>query len=217
MTQLSRLAAVFVASFAVAFSGAMMPGPLLTAAIAESSRRGFIAGPLLIFGHAILEAVLLAALLLGFSSVLGRNDAFIVISLLGGGILLWMAIGMFRSLPGLKLSFEPSGGTHNRLILTGIVMSVSNPYWIIWWATLGLGICIQSRQFGLPGVGAFFIGHISADFIWYSAVAYAVGKGRKFLSDRVYRWLVGSLAAAMAAFAVFFIVSGLKKAGMVIR
>jgi threonine/homoserine/homoserine lactone efflux protein len=217
MTNCLSLFAVFAASFAVAFSGAMMPGPLLTAAIAESSTRGFIAGPLLILGHAILEAALLAALLLGFSSVLGTDAVFAFISLLGGCILFWMAIGMFRSLPRLRLSFEASNKAHHRLVVTGVVMSVSNPYWILWWATVGLGICIQSRQFGLPGVGAFFIGHISADFIWYGAVAYAVGKGRKFLSDRIYRGLVGSLAVAMAAFALFFIVSGLKKTGMVFR
>ncbi len=44
-----------------------MPGPLLTATISESSQRGFIAGPLLITGHAILELVLVIAFLLGLA------------------------------------------------------------------------------------------------------------------------------------------------------
>ena len=59
----ASLALIFGSSFVIALSGALMPGPLLTATIAESSRRGFIAGPLLIGGHAILEMALIGALL----------------------------------------------------------------------------------------------------------------------------------------------------------
>jgi threonine/homoserine/homoserine lactone efflux protein len=211
------LFAVFGSSFAVAFSGAMMPGPLFSAAVAESSRRGFIAGPLLIVGHAVLEAALLVLLLVGFSSILSRNEAFVIISFLGGGILIWMAFSMFRSLPGLKMSFESIGKSHNRLILTGVVMSLSNPYWIFWWATIGLGICVRSKQFGFPGVSAFFIGHILADFLWYSAVTFAVSRGRKLFSDRFYRILVGSMAVLMTGFAIFFILSGLMRTGLWLR
>ncbi|MEK6655195.1 MAG: LysE family transporter, partial [Thermodesulfobacteriota bacterium] len=66
------LSTIFFSSFLIALSGAMMPGPLLTAAIGEASRRGFIAGPLLVAGHGILELVLVAALLLGLAPYLQR-------------------------------------------------------------------------------------------------------------------------------------------------
>jgi threonine/homoserine/homoserine lactone efflux protein len=217
MSNLLPLVAVFASSFVVAFSGAIMPGPLLATAIGESTYRGFIAGPLLIFGHAILEIVLLAALLFGLSPFFARDDVFVAISFLGGGILLWMAVGMFRSLPGLTLSFKSSGRSHHHLILRGIVMSLSNPYWTIWWATIGLGYIMHSKRFGVLGVAVFFIGHVLADFVWYSSVSYAVGKGRRFFSDRVYRRLVGILAVLLAVFAVFFIASGLKKAGAIVH
>ena len=84
----------------------MMPGPLLTATISESSQRGFVAGPLLIAGHGILEIMLLAALVLGLAPFLQRNDVFAVVAIAGGVILLWMAAAMFRALPTLTLSLN---------------------------------------------------------------------------------------------------------------
>jgi len=45
----------------------MMPGPLLTITISESSQRGFFIGPALILGHAILELILVIALLFGLA------------------------------------------------------------------------------------------------------------------------------------------------------
>lgn len=39
---------IFITSFIIAFSGAMMPEPPLTVAISETPRRGFITGRLLI-------------------------------------------------------------------------------------------------------------------------------------------------------------------------
>jgi threonine/homoserine/homoserine lactone efflux protein len=50
-----EMAAIFGGSFALALSGVLLPGPLLTVTISESARRGFKAGPLLITGHGLLE------------------------------------------------------------------------------------------------------------------------------------------------------------------
>jgi threonine/homoserine/homoserine lactone efflux protein len=210
----AQLTAIFAASFAVAFSGAMMPGPLLATAIGEGSRRGVIAGPLLIIGHAVLEFALVAALLLGLSPFLARDEVFVAVSMAGGAILLWMAWGMFRSLPGLRMPVDAAAGRRGNLIFRGVLVSVSNPYWTIWWATVGLGAILQSKKSGMPGIAAFYSGHILADFLWYGSVTFAVGKGKRYFSDRFYRGLVGCLAALMVLFGAAFIVSGFKKGKM---
>jgi hypothetical protein len=93
----------FVTSFIVALSGAIMPGPLLTVTITESSRRGMMTGPLLIAGHAILELALVLALLMGLAPMLKMEPVFIVIALAGSAVLLWMGIGMLKSLPAMTL------------------------------------------------------------------------------------------------------------------
>jgi len=205
------LLTIFFSSFVIALSGAMMPGPLLTATISESSRRGFITGPLLIVGHGILELALIAALLLGLAPFLQQAPVFVATAFGGSAILLWMAFGMFRSLPSLRLVWDGEEKQRNHLVMSGILMSVANPYWLIWWATIGLGYILYSRQYGLWGVAFFFAGHILADLAWYAAVAAAVARGRRFLTDRLYRTLIAGCAVFLVLFAGYFAYAGFQK------
>lgn len=211
MPMYTSLAGIFVSSFVIALSGALMPGPLLSATISESSQRGFIAGPLLIAGHGLLELFLVTILILGLAPFFQLPAVFVVSAIAGSAILLWMAVGMLRSLPRLSLSVSPRQGRLNHPVFSGIIMSVSNPYWIIWWATIGIGYILYSRQFGMWGLVFFFIGHILADLVWYSSVAAVVAGGRRFLTDRLYRGLIAVCAVFLIAFAGYFAYAGLDK------
>lgn len=208
---LTNLLTIFASSFIIAFSGAMMPGPLLTITISESPRRGFITGPLLIAGHAVLEMVLITALLLGLAPFFQMPSVFVVTALTGALILLWMAMNMFRSLPSLNISWEEDKTTNNHPVINGILMSVANPYWIIWWATIGLGYILYSWQFGLWGIAFFFAGHILADLSWYSLISAAVSRGRSFLNNRLYRALTAACAVFLVIFACYFAYAGYDK------
>jgi len=202
------LGTIFITSFIIAFSGAMMPGPLLTVTISESARQGGWAGPKLIAGHAILEIALIVAIILGLAPLLQNETFFIIVAIAGGGIMIWMAWGMFRSLPQLKLDSEAHTKKQNNIYLSGILMSLANPYWIIWWATIGLGYIISSLEYGALGIILFFIGHILGDLVWYSSISFAVGKGRSLFTQKVYRILVASCATFLVAFAIWLIYSG---------
>ncbi len=208
---ISALAAIFATSFLIALSGALMPGPLLSAAVNESSKRGFWAGPLLTSGHALLELALVVALLLGLAPILRLTAVFVFCALGGSLILLMMAWGMIRSIPTLSLRREATPGRINHPVVSGILMSMANPYWFIWWATIGLGYILYSQQFGFWGVACFFAGHISADLVWYSLVSAAIAGGRRFLTDRLYRGLIGILAAFLVGLAVYFAYAGIVK------
>jgi len=206
----TNLLVVFGSSFLIALSGALMPGPLLSVTISESIQRGALAGPRIIAGHAILEMALIAALMLGLAPFLADEGVFAVIALGGAFFLLWMAFGMFRSLPGLRIELgdAPSGGTGH--VLTGITMSLANPYWVLWWATIGLGYVLYCRQFGIAGIACFFSGHILADFLWYGAVSLAMAKGRHLMSDGLYRALIGVCAGVLVFFSGYFVYAGLR-------
>jgi len=200
---------IFFTSLVIAFSGAMMPGPLLTITISESTRRGAMAGPLLISGHAVLELLLVVALLLGLGPILEHSLFFMASAFIGGAIMFWMAWGMFRSLPTLSVQSQASTGKSNNLFLSGAIMSLANPYWIIWWATIGIAYIVHAQKFGLWGVALFFAGHITGDLIWYWAISVAVAKGKKLFTDKIYRTLIGICGAFLVGFAVYLVLSAL--------
>ena len=205
-------AAIFVSSFIIGLSGAMMPGPLLAVTIRHASVRGFSAAPLLVLGHAILEAALVCLLLFGLMEWIRGDAAIIAIALLGSAMLLRMAAGMAREVRTLHFGVETGAGRANdrkrsggvRPVIDGIVTSASNPYWSLWWATIGLGYLLLSRGQGWRGVLAFFSGHILSDAAWYFFVGAAVSAGRGWFTDRVYRGVVGACAVFLVFFALTF-------------
>lgn len=202
---------LFASSFILAFSGAMMPGPLFAVTVAESSRQGYKTGPLLMIGHGILEMALIAALLFGLAPFLADRKTFMAVSFIGGAILLIMAVMMLKTLPTLDLPASGTSRKSNSLIWSGILVSLSNPYWLLWWATVGLGCLGRSRPYGPQGIVVFFAGHILADFVWYGMVSAAVYRGRRVLKKTAYRILTGVCAVFLAVFGVYFLASAIVK------
>jgi threonine/homoserine/homoserine lactone efflux protein len=204
------LFSIFSTSFVIALSGAMMPGPLLTATISHSARKGMAAGPLLILGHGILELALVIALISGLEPYVNNDTFFIMVGIFGAFILVWMAYGMFRALPQLHLDWQVSDiKRKNGMIIDGILLSLANPYWSIWWASIGLGYIFHAMRFGIKGVICFFAGHILADLVWYASVSIAVSKGRTILNDRIYRQVIAGCAMFLLGFAGYFLYAAL--------
>jgi len=134
---------VFLTSFIIGFSGAIMPGPMLGVTIEGSLKKGWITGPLVVVGHAILELVLILLLVFGAKEFFSKPLIAGLIGLIGGAFLAWMGIGMIRSGVYKTVSLEKSqeakdkGRTRNP-ILAGALVSVTNPYWILWWSSTGI-------------------------------------------------------------------------------
>lgn len=199
-----ELGGIFVTAFVVGFSGAMMPGPLLAVTIGESARRGASAGPLIVIGHMILEAALVAAIALGLASFLNKPIVITVIGFAGGAMMCWMGQNMLRSAGAISLKLNANEPAKMHPVVAGIVVSLSNPYWTIWWATIGLTYLIMGLKFGVIGILVFFVGHILSDFVWYSLVSFAAAKGRNVLPDSVYRKLIAVCGALVIAFGLWF-------------
>jgi threonine/homoserine/homoserine lactone efflux protein len=205
-----ELAGIFGGSFALALSGALMPGPLFTITISESVRHGFKAGPLLMIGHSLLELVLVVAVVQGLGVYLELPSVMGIIALLGGSLLIYFGIDMIRTAGSLSLAREAviSGSQYsNHPILLGVVASASNPYWILWWATIGLGYLAAVMQFGVSGVVIFFLGHIAADFAWYCLVSFGMSRGKSLLKDWGYQSLIRICGVFLFCFGGWFLIS----------
>lgn len=201
-----NLAIIAASSFMLALSGALVPGPLFTITVSETMRRGFAAGPLIILGHGLLEILIVVLLVFEITPFLTSAGTRFIIALAGGMILMIMGLMLIRDARRVKLDFlSPGKATGLHPVLSGILGSISNPYWAIWWITIGLGYLLSSLNFGIPGVISFFIGHISADLVWYSIISFTVAKGKKVIGEGGYRVMLFLCGAFLIFFGGWFI------------
>ena len=212
---MSQLFFLFWSAFVVALSGALMPGPVLTATISEVMKRGFKAGPLIVAGHAILEIALLAAVVAGLGPWITRNTTMGVVGVGGGALLVLMGIQMAVTTgkaadSAMSSRADPASAIRGP-VLTGILTSLSNPYWALWWATIGLNFAALALKNGLAGLASFYTGHILADLAWYSLIAAAVASGRKICPRGVYVALITVCGIVLVALGIYFVVGGVKR------
>ncbi len=208
-----ELTLVFTTALLVGLSGALMPGPLTAVTVEYALRRGYRAAPLTTLGHALLEVIIVILLLVGLEGYLALPPVAGGIGLAGGLVMAWMGYGMIRGSARVTLTPHPSSGRDRSMdspFWSGLVATLSNPYWFLWWATIGAGYVALSRNHGLPGVLSFYGGHILADFLWLSLLAAAVVTGKRWLTDRIYRWIVLGLGLFLIAFSLYFFWSGLR-------
>ena len=205
-----RILRIFGVAFLTGFSGAMMPGPLLAMTIGQVSLRGWVAAPLLMVGHAVLELVVVGLLIAGVVQVLRRPAWRGVVATVGGLVLLAMGADMIRQAGALALEgaqLTPALAWP-QLILAGAAISLANPTFPIWWATVGAGGMAQLAPRGAREYVSFYLGHELSDFAWYGLVGLVLVSGRNLLSPRVYGGLVLVCGLAVVALAVWFIWTG---------
>jgi threonine/homoserine/homoserine lactone efflux protein len=96
------------------------------------------------------------------------------------------------------------------MIVTGAVITASNPYFIFWWAVVGLGLIMSSyNALGILGVALFYIGHILSDITWYSFISVVVSKSRAFINQKVYRITIAILGVFLIGFGVSFLLNSI--------
>lgn len=202
------MATLFLTALGIAFSGAIMPGPVLTYTIRQSLVIGPRAGFLIMLGHAILEIALIGLIFLGFDVILQSDAAQIAIGMIGGLLLVYlgcdMIVGAIKN--KVRIVVEGEGGGSKGMVLSGFLISASNPYFLLWWAIIGLGFLLGAyKTFGVAGVAVFYLGHILADFLWYGTVSTIIGKTRRFINEGAYRGIVIGLGCLLAYFGGSFV------------
>ena len=213
---------IFSLSFVVALTGAMAPGPLLTYTIiksAQSRGRGYLMGAWIIAGHALLEMGIIFALLLGFSFVLKNQLVVKGIGLAGGIILVWFGASIIRDILRRRISTafldeadgKPPTATPNsnrtigNPVIGGILISMANPYWWIWWVTIGFAFILEFNiSFeNWPRLLAFFLGHEAGDLAWYLVVSTLSFFGLRHLNRKIYYAILALCGLFMIAFGIY--------------
>jgi threonine/homoserine/homoserine lactone efflux protein len=186
----------------ISLSGALAPGPVTAAAIGMGSSNRW-AGVLMALGHGLVEFPLMVLLFLGVGRFLQRRQVSIVIGLAGGGFLLFLAQQTFQGLGGSGAGAQTTGSGP---LAAGILLSAGNPYFLLWWATVGLTLITTARNsFGPWGFGLMAVAHWSCDLVWLAALSWASFEGSVLLGPAGQRVVLALCGAAMLGFGLYFI------------
>ncbi len=215
---MNEMVEIFFGAMIVGFSGALVPGPMLTLVISSVAEKGFWTSFFIVVGHAILELLIVAAFFLGLLRYLENPLVAKIIGILGGVFLLYLGVDILISVFRKRFIIDFKSMVKKRtmntrstgiIILKGILVSLMNPYWFIWWISIGAAFIIKSVKFNIPGVVSFFTGHISADFIWYLFIGFLISTGRRFLNQKIYNGILITCSLFLFYLGVKFILDAL--------
>jgi threonine/homoserine/homoserine lactone efflux protein len=165
------------------------------------------AGVLVSLGHAVIEVPLILLIYFGLRNFFQNEVLQLVLSVLGGGMIVWMAYDLFRARK--KLAREGRDTSYNAFV-AGILMSGLNPFFLFWWATVGSLLLTQFIDaVGTWGMPFFIIVHWLCDLVWLSLVSYMIFKTHKFWGEKVQEWIFIVLSVALLYFGGQFMVKGI--------
>ncbi len=200
----------------VSLSGVIAPGPVSAMAVSQGARWGAVAGPLITAGHAMAEAVVVCLLAFGVHRVLESQVVVGGLGVAGGTVLMGMGWGLLGIARREQKSFPTVAGTPpttrwTALVRAGVLTTAGNPYWLLWWATIGAHYFLLFRPYGYVAViGLFFGGHILLDLGWNTILSAAVGMGRRRLPAVAYRLLLSACGLFLLVLGARFVYSGLR-------
>ena len=188
--------------FVIGLTGALAPGPTLVATINASIAGDWTTGLKVSLGHAIVELFLVILILLGLATVaLPYTTAIAGI----GGIAL-IVFGILTITGSRKATLRTTEvQTIANPYMAGLISSAANPYFWIWWLSIGSAMVIAGLEGGLALAGAFLLGHWTADIAWYTLVSTGISKGKVLFSDRVYHKIMGLCGIFLIVFGVYYL------------
>ncbi|MEM3735501.1 MAG: LysE family transporter [Candidatus Bathyarchaeia archaeon] len=197
---------LFLASVVfISLSGVMMPGPVFAVTVARGYRSK-VAGALIALGHGAVEFPLIFLLYFGLSEFFTSTLVQKVIGVVGGSVLIYMGFQTFKTRREVKTETRHSG---HASFIAGLIATSANPYFFVWWATVGIALIWNASVFGVAGLLAFATVHWLCDLAWDTFVSVTVFKSRRFWNERVFTIVFLFCFAVLVAFGLWFVTSAL--------
>lgn len=208
------MAALFFQSLLIGYSGAIMPGSMLTYTIDKSIRHGAKSGFILSIGHSLLELLLVIVIFAGAGKYLEAESVRTIIGIVGGILLVYLGLNMIREVYLNKISLDTKGSTSSKqsnMFFAGIALSATNPFFIIWWSVVGLALIMNSyNSFGIIGITVFYIGHILSDITWFTFISILVSKTRHLIKISIFKAIIAILGIFLIVIGISFFIGSLK-------
>ena len=190
-----------VGAMLISLSGVMAPGPMSAVTVVKGSEEPH-AGALVAAGHAVVEFPLMSAIFFGFGYLFSLPYVKPTIGLAGGIFLLIMAAGMFQ---GLRAGGAPVSNERRSPVLAGIMLTAVNPYFLIWWATVGATLVMQAAGFGTVWLVVFMVCHWLCDLGWSWLLSALSFKGGRILGKNFQKVIFGVSGVVLIVFSGKFI------------
>ena len=188
----------------ISASGVMSPGPLFAANVMYGLREGKISGLKMAIGHTIVEFPLIIFLGVGFFSIENIPEIRTIITIFGAIGLFGFAALQIRSVTKKEFSIETR--SKQGPLVAGILLSALNPFFIIWWLTIGLILVSKSiESFGLFGIVILFLFHIWMDYVWLFTIASFSSRAKNYLSKRNFKIIIVVLSLILIYFGIDFL------------
>ncbi len=191
-------------AFTIGLTGALAPGPTLVATVKSSLKDGWTAGPKVAAGHALVELLIFLLIVGGLALAAQQYSRHIAV--LGGLWLIAFGLLTVKGAGSATMRFASGDGAGNPY-LAGVLTSAANPYFWIWWLTLGSALVVDGLRGGLILAALFMIGHWGADFGWYTLVSASLDRGRSVLSETNYRRVLALCGAFLVLFGLYYLAS----------
>jgi threonine/homoserine/homoserine lactone efflux protein len=189
----------------ISLSGVMAPGPITAVTIGKGSASPH-AGAKIAIGHGMVEFPLMIALYFGFGRLISYWPVKAGIGVIGGVFLCWMGVGMLKSIrQAVTASHDARSATS-----AGILLTLGNPYFLIWWVSVGAFLILRAVEFGIWGFVLFAFVHWMCDFVWLYFLSALIHKGRSFFGRVFQEWLFGICGVFLVLFSVKFMIDALR-------
>jgi L-lysine exporter family protein LysE/ArgO len=180
-------------------------GPINVEIIRRGLLQGSRAGWLVGLGALTADTIFATLIVSGLTQVADRPLLRIPLYAAGALMLAYIGVMSIRQATRgpITLAGQPQG--HSRAYVTGFLMAALNPMGIVYWLSIGSALVAEAvsnvGQAGSPVlVGGVFLGI----FCWVSTLAILVHFGRRFVNERVMRWITGITGVMLIGFGVWF-------------
>jgi threonine/homoserine/homoserine lactone efflux protein len=198
----------------VTASGALAPGPLSFGILMHGSKEGARSGFSSAIGHTLVEFPLVLALALGLLAAASQPAIKSVIGLAGGlGLVGFGVLQIYHTVKS-----KPEGNQKPKTrnlpassLVLGFALTGLNPYFIVWWLTIGSVLIVQALAFAaIIGVLIMYVAHVWMDYVFLTSLAYFAKKGRNIVGSKYYKLVLIAFGLILAYYGVTFIWDAMK-------